>query len=100
MSKPETSSRIVHWILRASVWACFVGHGMFGIRQKADWLVFYRPFGFPDRLSLATMPIIGLVDISVGFLALLWPTRVLFMYAASWTIFTGLLRPFVGMRLV
>jgi hypothetical protein len=99
MSNPDTSSRIVHWILRASVWACFVGHGMFGIRQKADWLVLYRPFGFSDRLSLATMPIIGLVDITVGFLALLWPTRVLFMYAAFWTIFTGLLRPFVGMSL-
>jgi hypothetical protein len=97
MSNPDISSRLVNLILRTSVGACFVGHGMFGIRQKAEWLVFYRAFGFPDRLSLATMPILGLVDITIGFLALLWPTRLLFIYAASWTIFTGLLRPFVGM---
>jgi hypothetical protein len=97
MSNPDMSSRQVNLILRASVWACFVGHGMFGIRQKVDWLVFYRAFGFPERLSFATMPIIGLVDITIGFLALVWPTRLLFIYAASWTIFTGLLRPFVGM---
>jgi hypothetical protein len=97
MSNPDISSRLVNLILRASVWACFVGHGMFGVRQKAEWLVFYRAFGFPEGFSLATMPIIGLVDITIGFLALLWPTRLLFIYAASWTIFTGLLRPFVGM---
>ena len=97
LAESATSSRLVHWILRASVWACFVGHGMFGIRQKLDWLVFYRPLGIPDSIALATMPLIGLVDITMGYLVLLRPTRAVLVYTAFWGVFTGLLRPFVGM---
>lgn len=97
LAEADTSSHLVHWILRLSVWACFVGHGMFGIRQKVDWLVFYRPLGIPDSIALATMPLVGLVDITVGYVALLRPTRAVLMYTAFWGIFTGLLRPFVGM---
>src|SRR5690242_10394102 len=97
LKDPATASRLVHWILRASVWGCFVGHGMFGIHQKVEWLVFYRPFGVPDWLSFLTMPTIGSIDITLGFIALLRPTRALFMFTAFWGIFTGLLRPFVGM---
>jgi hypothetical protein len=70
---------------------------MFGIRQKVDWLVFYRPLGIPDSIAVATMPLVGLVDITMGYLALLRPTRAVLMYTAFWGIFTGLLRPFVGM---
>ena len=92
-----TASRMVHWILRLSVWACFVGHGLFGIRQKADWLAFYQPFGFPDTLAFATMPLIGLVDITLGYFALLRPTRGLLMYTAFWGVLTALLRPLVGL---
>jgi hypothetical protein len=97
LSDPVASSRVVHWILRLSVWACFVGHGLFGIRQKIDWLGFYQPFGLPDTLAFATMPLVGLVDITLGYFALLRPTRVLLMYTAMWGIFTGLLRPLAGM---
>jgi hypothetical protein len=94
---PAAASHLVHWILRVSVWACYVGHGMFGIRQKVDWLTFYRPFGIPDAIATHTMPLIGLVDVTMGYLALLRPTRVVLMYTAAWGIFTALLRPLVGM---
>lgn len=92
-----TSSYLIHWVLRVSVWACFVGHGFFGIRQKAAWLAFYEPFGVPESLAFATMPLVGLIDITVGYLALLRPTRAVLMYTAFWGLFTGLLRPLVGM---
>jgi hypothetical protein len=94
---PIAASQTVHWILRVSVWACYVGHGMFGIRQKVDWLAFYRPFGIPDAIAAQTMPLIGLVDVTMGYLVLLRPTRVVLMYTAVWGIFTALLRPLVGM---
>jgi hypothetical protein len=99
VTKVTPPSLSIHWILRASVWACFVGHGIFGIRQKADWLVFYRPFGIPDEVALATMPLIGLVDITMGCLALLRPTRPVLIYTACWGVLTGLLRPLAGMSL-
>ncbi|HET8624052.1 MAG TPA: hypothetical protein VFM14_10855 [Gemmatimonadales bacterium] len=95
-----TASATVHWILRASVWACFVGHGMFGIRQKQEWVVFFEPFGIGPAIATALMPLIGLVDITVGYLALLRPTRAVFMYAALWGTFTGLLRPLVGLSVL
>lgn len=97
MTNSSSASLWIHWILRASVWACYVGHGMFGIRQKVDWLVFYRPFGISDEIALATMPVIGLVDITMGYLALLQPSRLVLMYTAAWGVFTALLRPLVGM---
>jgi hypothetical protein len=94
---PASASDLVHWILRVSVWACYVGHGMFGIRQKVDWLAFYRPFGIPDAIATHTMPLVGLVDVTMGYLVLLRPTRVVLMYTAAWGIFTALLRPLAGM---
>jgi hypothetical protein len=94
---PAAASDLVHWILRVSVWACYVGHGMFGIRQKVDWLAFYRPFGIPDAIATHTMPLVGLVDVTMGYLVLLRPTRIVLMYTAIWGIFTALLRPLAGM---
>ena len=97
LADAAVASPVVHWILRVSVWACFVGHGLFGIRQKMDWLMFYQPFGVPDEVAFATMPLIGLVDITLGYFALFRPTRVLLMYTAFWGLFTALLRPLVGL---
>lgn len=94
---PAEASHLVHWILRVSVWACYVGHGIFGIRQKVDWLTFYRPFGIPDALAIQTMPLVGLVDITMGYLVLLRPTRLALYYTAIWGVFTALLRPLAGM---
>jgi hypothetical protein len=94
---PAVPSSLVHWILRISVWACYVGHGMFGIRQKADWVVFFRPFGIPEAIAIQVMPLIGLVDVTMGYLVLLRPTRLVLLYTATWGLFTALLRPLVGM---
>lgn len=91
------ASRAVHWVLRLSVWACFVGHGMFGLRQKTEWLIFFEPWSIPEPVAMAIMPLVGLVDVTLGYLVLLRPTRVILMYTAFWGIFTGLLRPLAGM---
>jgi hypothetical protein len=97
LSDPRAASHAVHWILRVSVWGCFVGHGMFGIRQKAEWIAFFEPFGISGTTASAIMPLIGLVDITLGYLALLRPTRAAYIYAAFWGTFTALLRPIVQM---
>jgi hypothetical protein len=70
---------------------------MFGIRQKAEWTVFFQPFGVSGEVAPALMPLIGLVDVTLGYFALLRPTRALFIYTALWGLFTALLRPLVGM---
>jgi hypothetical protein len=96
-SDPVKASRAVHWILRWSVWACFVGHGMFGIRQKADWMVFFEPFGVHANVAAALMPLVGLIDVTLGYLALLRPSRAVYLYTAFWGVFTAALRPLVSM---
>jgi hypothetical protein len=70
---------------------------MFGVRQKAEWLVFFSPWGIPEPVALAIMPLVGLVDVTLGYLVLLRPTRVILIYTAFWGIFTALLRPLAGM---
>jgi hypothetical protein len=97
LASPEEAARAVHWILRVSVFLCFVGHGVFGLRQKAEWLAFMRPFGLDDGTSLLLMPVIGSLDIAFGCLALARPTRGALMLNAFWGIFTASLRPLVGM---
>lgn len=95
--RTERVAQVVDAILRASVCACFVGHGAFGLRQKRDWLAFFHPFGIGDDTAFTLMPIIGTVDISIGILALLWPARAALVYAAVWGFFTASLRPIAGM---
>ncbi len=97
MTPAAQTSLWVHWILRLSVWACYVGHGIFGIRQKPDWLVFFQPLGPSDQVAFAVMQLIGLVDITMGYLALLKPSRLVLIYTACWGLFTALLRPLIGL---
>jgi hypothetical protein len=83
-------------ILRIAVALEFIGHGMFGIIGKESWLAYYDVFGIPANLGWATMPLIGAVDIALGVLVLLRPTRALIAYMAVWGLFTAALRPLAG----
>lgn len=96
-TRPLRTALTVHWILRVSVFLCFVGHGAFGIKQKVEWLAFMRPFGFSDNTALTLMPLIGCFDIAFGCLALIRPTRVLLIANVAWGLFTACLRPLIGM---
>lgn len=84
-------------LLRIGVAGCFIGHGFWGIVGKAGWLPFFQLFGIPTETALSIMPIIGVLDILVGVIAFIRPTRSLLIWAILWTIFTALLRPLAGM---
>lgn len=87
----------VFLLLRTGVAMCFIGHGMFGILQKREWLVFFDRFGIGESAGLALMPLVGGVDIAIGIAALLLPLRVVFLYATVWCAFTAALRPISGL---
>jgi hypothetical protein len=53
-------------------------------------------FGFPEAWAWRLMPIIGSVDITLGILALIAPTRAGLLYMGCWGFFTALLRPLAG----
>lgn len=84
------------WILRVAVAFCFVGHGAFGIITKAAWVPYFAVGGIAEPIAWRLMPWVGAMDITMGFLALIWPCRALFLWGAAWTVWTALCRPFAG----
>lgn len=95
-AKADAAGALVPWILRIGVAGCFIGHGAFGIITKAAWLPYFAVANVAEPRAWQLMPWIGLMDITVGVLALLWPCRALFMWAATWGVWTALLRPLSG----
>ncbi len=83
-------------ILRLGLAGCFVGHGAFGIITKAAWVPYFGVVGITESSAWQLMPWVGIMDITVGLLALLWPCRGLLFWAAAWAAWTALLRPLAG----
>jgi hypothetical protein len=83
----------LQWILRVAVALEFIGHGMFGLIGKEAWLAYYDVLGIPADAGRTMMPLTGAVDITLGVLVLLRPTRALIAYMAFWGLFTATLRP-------
>jgi len=86
----------LQWILRIGVALEFWGHGAFGILGKEAWLAYYHVLGIPDNIGWTLMPITGAVDITLGTLVLLRPTRALIAWMAFWGLFTATMRPLAG----
>ena len=96
-SRESTWDHKIYWMLVLACAFCFIGHGAWGIIQKEAWLTFFRPFGFPDHVSYVIMPLIGIMDISMGLMILFWPTRALLLWMAIWCLWTAHLRPIAGL---
>jgi len=93
---PVREARIVHWALRLGAFACYVGHGAFGIITKAAWVPYFGFVGIPEATAWRLMPVVGTVDITLGILVLIRPMRAVLLYMTIWSIWTALLRPFTG----
>lgn len=86
----------IHWLLRLALFCEFVGHGAFGVLTKPAWLAYFAVFDIPEAWACRLMPVVGSVDIAIGTLTLLAPTRLSLLYMACWGLFTALLRPLAG----
>jgi phosphohistidine phosphatase SixA len=83
-------------VLRIAVALCFIGHGAFGILGKQAWLPYFGVVGIGEAAAWQLMPVVGALDIAVGLLTLVAPTRAGFAWAAVWTLWTAALRPLAG----
>ncbi len=92
----DKSDSVLPWILRTGVAMCFLGHGAFGLITKKAWLPYFGVAGIPEPVAWHLMPWIGGMDVTIAFLAFIWPCRALFLWAATWAVWTALLRPFAG----
>jgi hypothetical protein len=86
----------LHWLFRLALFCEFVGHGAFGILTKAAWVPYFGLFGIPAGWAMTFMPLVGSVDIALGTLALVAPTRAGLLYMGCWGLFTASLRPLTG----
>lgn len=93
MSKKE---KIAEWILRVGVFGTFLGHGIFALGVKQSWIPLITSFGFSGTTAAAILPLIGVIDIIVAILALIWPIRIVLIWAALWAFATSASRPIAG----
>lgn len=83
-------------ILRLGIFLTFLGHGVFALGIKHEWIPFLTTVGFSQSSAMEIMPFIGLLDIFVAWMALLYPVRIIIIWAFVWAFATALMRPITG----
>ena len=92
------NNKIIQWILRISVAGEFIGHGVFSIQGKKEWVGWFAKFGVVDAgIATQLLFLIGVIDIALAILILIRPVRIALLYMVFWGFWTALLRPMVGM---
>ncbi len=91
------NTKLVEWVLRIAVAGEFLGHGVFALQGKAQWIKWFEVFGVSDAsLAAQLLMAVGVMDIILAILVLLKPVRLALLYMAFWGLWTALLRPIVG----
>jgi len=92
------NNKTVQWVLRVAVAGEFIGHGVFAIQGKADWIKWFGQFGVSDPSMAGTLLFwVGILDITIALIVLFKPIPAVLLWAAIWGFWTALLRPIVGM---
>ncbi len=91
------NSKVVLWVLKIGVAGEFLGHGVFALEGKADWVKWIGQLTGASADTAATLlTIVGLFDILVAIIVLTKPIRIFLLWAAFWGFWTALVRPLVG----
>lgn len=86
------------WVLRIAVAGEFLGHGVFALQGKKDWVGWFANFGVSDPVLATKLLLwVGLMDIVLAILILIRPVRIALLWMALWGLWTALIRPLVGM---
>ena len=92
----ESLSNRLHYIFRIACAMCFIGHGAFGIITKQIWCNYFAVFGIGEATAYQLMPVVGIVDIVMGLVLLVYPIRAAAGWLVFWGLFTASLRPLSG----
>lgn len=92
------NTKLIEWVLRISVAGEFIGHGVFAVQGKKDWIGWFSNFGVSDPAVAAQLLfVIGVIDIALALLILVKPVRIALLWMVLWGFWTALLRPLIGM---
>ncbi len=89
--------KLLHWVLRIAVAGEFLGHGVFALQGKQQWVGWISQMtGASSPLAVKLLFIAGLSDLAVAFIVLIKPMRFVLLWATFWGFWTALVRPLVG----
>jgi|SRR3989344_8104078 len=89
--------KLITWILRIAVAGEFIGHGVFALQGKKEWIEWFSKFGISDvGLATSLLFLIGMTDIIFAILILIKPIRAVILWMTFWGFWTALIRPIVG----
>lgn len=89
--------KLVAWVLRIAVAGEFLGHGVFALQGKQQWVEWFSVFGISDAgVATRLLFLVGLLDLAVALTVLVKPVRGVLLWATLWGFWTALLRPIVG----
>ena len=92
------NTKLAELVLRVAVAGEFLGHGVFALQGKKDWVGWFANFGVSDpNTATALLFWIGVADILLAVLVLVRPVRLALLWMTFWGFWTALLRPLVGM---
>ncbi len=87
----------IEWVLRLAVAGEFIGHGVFALQGKKEWIGWIQQFtGTEIGTATILLTLIGLMDLLVALIVLVRPVRIVLLWAAFWGFWTALIRPLVG----
>jgi|SRR3990167_1281782 len=90
-------NKTIEWILRLAVAGEFLGHGVFALQGKMQWVKWFADFGVSDvNLATRLLFIVGLMDLLVALIVLVKPLKPVLLWATFWGFWTALVRPLVG----
>ena len=87
----------IDWILRIAVFGTYLGHGVLALQLKPSFLVLIEGMsGISGQLAENLLVTIGVIDIITAILAIVYPFRLLLIWATTWTFLTAIARPISG----
>lgn len=91
------SEKNVVLALRLAVFGEFLGHGVFAVMKKAQWIGWISKLLSVDAgTATQLLLVVGALDIIVSLIILFKPVKPVLLWAIVWGFFTALLRPLVG----
>lgn len=85
------------WVLRIAVAGEFLGHGLFALQGKTQWIRWIeRLLGVGPDTAVQLLTLVGWTDVAVAIIVLLYPIRIALLWATAWGFWTALVRPIVG----
>lgn len=91
------NTKFIQWVLRISVAGEFLGHGIFALQGKKEWVSWFATFGITDTaLAIKLLFLDGILDVALAILVLIKPVRLALLWMTFWGFWTALLRPIVG----